>query len=233
MVPENCTWPEELAEEVRSRWPSFRIYARGTIGSESTTPWGTVSIMRSKIAKHFSLKESGCARPAMVILPSEEKIRRSELVVWLLPTTSGPPRRPVPLRYSFTPVVSRISGVLSKWLAPSVLVSVIASVTMSGKFASCTEPIECPHATAWIISLLLNPAFAKAAVATSSPSEGRGTPAGPGSVASTRPARSLMKVASGSQDMKLTANPFDHTLNGYCHGHHGETKTHGCNQISH
>jgi hypothetical protein len=57
----------------------------------------------------------------MVTLPSDEKIRRSDLVVTLEPTTKGPPAFPVPVRYSLTPTLSKIAGVLSKLLPPSRL----------------------------------------------------------------------------------------------------------------
>jgi hypothetical protein len=61
--------------------------------------------------------------------------------------------------------------------------------TISGKSTSWTPPTVCPHATSAIISVALNPCLAKLAVCVARSSSGRGTPDGPGPVASTRPAR--------------------------------------------
>lgn len=59
----------------------------------------------------------------MVALLSDSYSRRSDRAETLKDVTSGPPALPVPVRYSFMPVGSRTSGVLSKETPPSRLKS--------------------------------------------------------------------------------------------------------------
>lgn len=96
MLPEYWTWP--VGD--KSKWLSIRIQGRGTTGSDSFIPLGTVSIIFSKIVKHVSWKACGADIALMVAFLSELKIRKSERKVSFLVVTSGPPAFPSALRYS-------------------------------------------------------------------------------------------------------------------------------------
>jgi hypothetical protein len=92
------------------------------IGPESTTLAGTLLTIFSKIVKQILSKDVAVDIARIVTLLSEENIRKSELVVILGPTTKGPPLKPVLVRYSLTPLLSNIAGVLSNVLRLSVLI---------------------------------------------------------------------------------------------------------------
>jgi hypothetical protein len=68
----------------------YGLTARGTVGSESCTELGTVSIIRmSSLPQRETKFALSAARARMVTFPSAAKIRASELVVVLLPIASG------------------------------------------------------------------------------------------------------------------------------------------------
>ena len=82
----------------------YGLTSMGSMGSESVTEAGTVSIMRPRMSAHLAWKVAGSASAAMVALPSAPKTRLSELFVSFFPTT----RRfcVVPSRYSVTTLLS-------------------------------------------------------------------------------------------------------------------------------
>jgi hypothetical protein len=62
----------------------------GSITSVRATPRGTVSSIRASRVAHVERKRLGdSAKAFIVLLPSLEKMRASERVVTLYPTTSG------------------------------------------------------------------------------------------------------------------------------------------------
>lgn len=79
--PEKVTAPDDK----RSKWASRVIQGLGPITSESETPAGTVLSIFSKIVKQVFSKADAEDMALIVALPSEEKMRRSDLVVTLGP----------------------------------------------------------------------------------------------------------------------------------------------------
>jgi hypothetical protein len=158
------------------------LYSIGSTTSDSPTPLGTVLIIRSNRLLHVLLKSCGLAmldkgledgnknnrnmNLCMVKFPSLEKIRRSELVVALGPTTKG--LFVVPSRYSITlaevSTGSDRSDVYTTYtlLSKAVVESNVARSTelsciISGKSSRLTPPMVCPHATSPIISDSVKP----------------------------------------------------------------------------
>lgn len=88
------------------------------MGLESAVSRGTVSSIFSKMVKHVLLKDAGEDMALIVALLSDLKMRRSDCMVTFLVVTRGPPLLPVPVRYSWTWVLSNLNGVLSNVSAP-------------------------------------------------------------------------------------------------------------------
>lgn len=66
------------------------LTTRGTMGSDSSTPLGTVSIMRPRSSpQRLRKKLLSLANARIVAFPSDANTRASELVVSLNPTTNG------------------------------------------------------------------------------------------------------------------------------------------------
>jgi hypothetical protein len=88
------------------------------MGLESVVPAGTVLSIFSKMFKQVDLKEAAEDMARIVALLSDWKMRRSDRMVTFWVVTRGPPFFPVPVRYSWTCVLSNLNGVLSKVSAP-------------------------------------------------------------------------------------------------------------------
>ena len=88
------------------------------MGLESVVPAGTVLSIFSKMVKQVLLKDAAEDMALIVTLLSDLKMRRSDCMVTFWVVTRGPPLFPVPVRYSWTCVLSNLNGVLSKVSAP-------------------------------------------------------------------------------------------------------------------
>ena len=85
---------------------------------ESVVPAGTVLSIFSNVAKQVFLKVAAEDMALTVTFLSDVKMRRSDCMVTFWVVTRGPPFFPVPVRYSWTCVLSNLKGVLSKVSAP-------------------------------------------------------------------------------------------------------------------
>jgi len=127
MVPEYSTpRPSEPTTVKRSRWLSIVIHVLGPMTFESVIPFGIVLIIFSKTVKHVFSKACAEDMALTVALLSDENMRRSDRKVVFCVVTRGPPCCPVPLRYSLTLALSKENGVLSKWSAPSKLLTLVS-----------------------------------------------------------------------------------------------------------
>lgn len=100
----------------------------GVITSDSTTPFGTVSIIRPNKLTQVFWKPPPCSPSAiMVALLLLSYRRRSLRDETLKEVTSGPPACPVPFKYSWTTRGSKFATVESRCIPPARLVGDTAS----------------------------------------------------------------------------------------------------------
>jgi hypothetical protein len=183
------------------------------------------------MSAHVVLKVAASSRVDMVWLPSDAKMRRSDLVVTFWPTTNG--LAVVSFKYSETTAFSKEAPVLSN---AATLASLVVPASLESQhceyFPACDHKqpwksyrldhmimLELPAllgATKWEGDILwLKPAVLNLAVVLSMSSSGTGTPAGPASAASILPNRSGIdgpphEVTARATDRARTSDRLPH-----------------------